>query len=232
MNSKNVLYAVGGLLIGLVVGFFAANNLNQSAGSATSSSASQANAPTGSLPSINNVVVKDQETNAPMMPQIAETLDKAAKEPTNFEAQVKAGDLYLKIENFQKALEFYQNAAKIKPDDYETVVKLGNTYFDSKQFEEAQIWYEKALAKKPDDFGVRTDLGVTFVERSKPDLERAIKEFETALKTNPKHAPTLYNLAIAYSKSGAAEDAQKTAQKLGEIDPGGELSTRLKSVLK
>jgi tetratricopeptide (TPR) repeat protein len=66
-----------------------------------------------------------------MMPEIAQTLETADKEPENFEAQVKAGDMYAKIQKFDEAVKFYEKANRAKPDDYETIIKTGNTYFDS-----------------------------------------------------------------------------------------------------
>ena len=227
MNKNSLLFGIGGLVIGLIIGFFVANNLNQRGDLQNPTTISQQDAPF-----VNNVVVKDQPTKNAMMPEIAQTLEKAKNEPNNFEAQIAAGDLYLKIQNFPKAIEFYETANKIKPENYETIVKIGNTYFDSKQFEQAEIWYEKALEQKPEDFGVRTDLGITFVERANPDLDRAIKEFQTSLKTNPKHEPTLYNLGVAYIKKGETEQARNIAKQLEEINPQSELNARFKQILQ
>lgn len=228
MNKNSIFIGIGGLIIGLIIGFFGANNLNKSAEMQT-----QPTALNPGMPQVNTVVVKDQpSTGGAMMPEIAQTLDKAASEPNNFEAQTKAGDLYLKIQNFPKAVEFYEAANKVKPDDYETIVKIGNAYFDSKQYESAETWYLKALEKKPDDVGVRTDLGITFLDRANPDLPRAIQEFQTSLKTNPKHELTIYNLGVAYIKTGDTENAKNIALRLEEVNPKGELTARFKQALQ
>ncbi len=229
MNKNSFIFGVGGLVIGLIIGFFLANNLNQSASLNNSASISQQETIN---PQVNNVVVKDQPTKGATIPEISQTLEKAKNEPNNFEAQIAAGDLYLKIQNFPKSLEFYEIANKIKPENYETIVKIGNTYFDSKNYEQAEVWYLKALEQKSDDVGVRTDLGITYVERANPDFERATREFQTSLKTNPKHEPTLYNLAVAYYKKGDLEQAKNMAIQLEEINPKSELNTRLKQILQ
>jgi len=166
------------------------------------------------------------------MPEIAQTLETADKEPENFEAQIKAGDMYAKIQKFDTAVEFYEKANNIKPEDYETIVKIGNTFFDSKQFEKAEKWYGHALAKKPEDVNVRTDFGITFVERENPDLNRAVKEFQTSLQTNPNHEPTLYNLGIAYYKKGDVEETKKVLAQLETLKPTSPLVERLKQILK
>jgi tetratricopeptide (TPR) repeat protein len=229
--NKNIFFAgLGGLIIGLIIGFFAANQLNKQTsqfGNTTATNTSEIN------PQVNNMVVRDQNsTGSARMPEIAETLDKAQSEPNNFEAQISAGDLYLKIQNFTKALDFYEIAHKLKPENYDTIVKIGNTYFDSTQFETAETWYAKALAIKPDDAGVRTDYGITFVERPNPDLARAIKEFQTSLQTAPKNEPTLYNLGVAYVKTGDTEQAKNIGQKLDEVNPQSPLTKRFREMLQ
>ena len=228
--QKNILYGIGGLVIGLLIGFLAANSINRS-----SSQAVIPNQPTVAPvqnPQVQNALVKDQPTRGGMLPDITEILDKAVKEPNDFDAQTKAGDVYLQIKGFDKAVEFYEKAHRVKPEDYETIVKIGNTYFDSRKFEQAEKWYQQALAKKPGDTNVRTDLGITFVERTNPDLDRAVKEFQTSLQTNPRHEPTLYNLGAAFYKKGNLEEANKVLSQLETINPNGQLAGRLRQIIK
>lgn len=229
MTKNNFLFGIIGLLLGLIIGFIASNKLNRAevVSENTAPNLPTANAPIAAAPQVENVLVKDQNQTGGMIPAVAETLDKAEKEPQNFEAQMNAGDMYLKIQRFDKAIEFYEKANKIKPEDYETIVKIGNTFFDSKQFEAAEKWYEKALQINPEDVGVRTDLGITFVERENPDLDKAIKVFQTSLQTEPNHEPTLYNLAVAYYKKGNSQEVSKLIAKLNEINPNSQLAQRL-----
>jgi len=228
--QKNILFGIGGLIFGLIVGFLAANNINRGATAQQTNVPAQTNAPFPNQQAKSSDI-KDKSAQGAMIPAVAETLDKAKNEPNNFEAQTKAGDMYAKIQRFDKAVESYQQANRIDPNDYETIVKIGNSYFDSRDFEPAQKWYEQALAKKPEDINVRTDLGITFVEREKPDLDRAVKEFQTSLKTNPNHEPTLYNLGVAYFKKGDFDEAQKVLSRLEAVNPQGQLSERLKQIL-
>lgn len=227
MNKNYFFFAAGGLIVGLVIGFFTANSINRNAlnqQNLVQSSQSQPN-----FPQQQSVSVKPSENG--MMPQVAETLDAAKNQPDNFQAQTKAGDMYSQIQKFDKAAEFYEKAHQINPNDYDTIVKIGNSYFDLRQFEDAEKWYVQALEKNPGDLNVRTDLGTTFVERKNPDFDRAIKEFQTSLQKNPRHEPTLYNLGIAYFKKGNMEEAQKTLQQFESINPQSELLDRLKQTI-
>jgi tetratricopeptide (TPR) repeat protein len=228
MNKNGFLFGAACLMVGLVIGFFAANAINRN-------QIAQSN-PTQKAPlqdaQVPNILVKDQPArNGAMLPDVSVVIDKANNEPNNFEAQTKAGDMYAKIQRFDKAVESYEQANRIDPNDYETIVKIGNSYFDSREFETAQKWYERALAKKPNDINVRTDLGITFVEREKPDLDRAVKEFQTSLETNPRHEPTLYNLGIAYLKKENFEETQQVLRQLEDVNPQGQLLQRLKQIL-
>ncbi|MBA4122794.1 MAG: tetratricopeptide repeat protein [Acidobacteria bacterium] len=229
MNKQNILFGIIGLIVGSVIGFFAANSINRNSQQIILEN--QPNAPFQNQ-QIQTVSVKEQPMQSGMLPDIVATLDKAKTESNNFDAQMKAGDVYLQIKGFDKAVEFYEQAHRIKPEDYETIVKLGNTYFDFRKFEEAGKWYEQALSKKSSDTNVRTDLGITFVERENPDLDRAIKEFQTSLQMNPKHEPTLYNLGAAYFKKGNKDEANKILTQLEAINPQSQLVDRLQQIMK
>ncbi len=222
MQKNTIFGIVGGLVVGLIIGFTVANGINRNSANQTAQIGQ-----TPQFPTQTSVDVKPQQPSA-MMPQIAETLDKAEKEPNNFEVQIKAAEMHAQIQKFDKAAEYYERASKAKPDDYATIVKTANAYFDAKNYETAEKWYLTAIQKNPDDINVRTDLGITFIERQNPDLDRAVKEFQTSLEKNPKHEPTLYNLGIVYFKKGNTEELQKVVQKLDEINPNGELVKRLK----
>jgi len=226
--QKSITFGMGGLIIGLLIGFFVANSINRNSSQIVSSA--QPNAPFQNQ-EVPNVLVKEQPAQGGMLPDITAILDEARNAPDNFDAQIKAGDTYLQIKAFEKAVEFYKQAHRVKPDDYETIVKLGNTYFDFRKFEEAGKWYEQALSKKSNDTNVRTDLGITFVERENPDLDRAIKEFQTSLQTNPKHEPTLYNLGAAYFKKGNTNEATKILAQLEAINPQSQLADRLRQLI-
>jgi len=226
--QKSITFGIVGLIIGLIIGFYASNQINRNA-----QTAALQNQPNAALqnPQVQNIVVKDQPASGGMLPDVSAVIDKANNEPDNFDAQIKAGDMYQQIRGFEKSVAFYEKAHRLKPDDYQLIVKLGNAYFDAGQYETAANWYEQALAKNEGDTNVRTDLGITFVERGNPDLDRAIKEFQASLQANPKHEPTLYNLAAAYYKKGNQEEAEKTLGQLESVNPKSQLAGRLRQII-
>jgi tetratricopeptide (TPR) repeat protein len=230
MNKENILFGIVGLLLGLIVGFMYANNVNQkTAFSAPNAAMKQnPNMPEGH-PDISGM---NQTNAAASSSQIQAALEQAQKEPGNFEAQVKAAEVNYQIEAYDKAIEFLKAANKIKPEDYPTVVNIGNAYFDDGNYPEAEKWYTAALAKKGDDENVRTDLGLTFIFRDPPDYDRAIKEFETVLAKNINHPQALQNLTVAYTKKGNAAKAIETVNKLEEVDPTNASVAKLREEIK
>jgi len=226
MNKENVLFGIIGLLAGLIIGFMFANTVNQNAvkpGAAATLSQNQ-NIPPGH-PDIN-------PANAAMQPQVQAAVDKAKAEPDNFEAQIKAAEVYYQIQKFDAAIEFLKQANKLKPEDYETIVNLGNAYFDSGKYEDAEKTYSAALVKKADDVNVRTDLGLTFIFRDPPNFDRAVQEFTRSLQTDPNHVQTLQNLTVAYTKKGDAVKAKETLSRLETINAGNAAIPKLREEIQ
>jgi tetratricopeptide (TPR) repeat protein len=213
MNKENFLFGIIGILAGCIIGFMFANSVNQSAVKpviATTTSQQNPNVPPGH-PEINGN--KDA-----MQPEVQAAIEKAKAEPDNFEAQIKAAEVYYQIQRFDGAVEFLKQANKLKPDDYETIVNLGNAYFDASKYEDAEKSYSAALVKKSDDVNVRTDLGLTFIFRDPPNYDRAVQEFTRSLEKDPNHLQTLQNLTVAYTKKGDAAKAKETLSRLESID--------------
>lgn len=228
MNKENILFGVVGLLGGLIIGFLFANSVNRNSplpGAPTATSQSS-NVPGGHPDIAGNNPNSDQQMGN--VPEVQASIDKAKKEPDNFDAQLKAAEMFYQIERYDGAIEYLLKANKIKPDNYEVIVQLGNSYFDANKFEEAEKWYTNALNIKPDDVNIRTDLGLTFVLRPQPNYDRAVLEFNKSLSTDPKHVKTLQNLIVTYTKKGDAANAKATLKRLEDIDANNSAIAKLR----
>ncbi len=227
MGKNSLLFGIIGLIIGLIIGFSGANYLNRNTITPNNTAQNQLS------PQAGNQTINPRGVNPKggMLPDVQKNIDQANAEPENYEAQITAGELYARIGNFEKALEFYQKAQRLKPDDFVTNASLGNAFFDARQFENAETYYEKALEIKSDDVNVLSDLGTTYVERRNPDYEKALVQFEKALKLEPNHEPTIYNLGIAYLRKGDKENARKILNQLKEINSNSDLAARLEKII-
>lgn len=226
MNKENFLFGIIGLLAGLIIGFMFANSVNQGAVKTAPVTVSQENSniPPGH-PDVNS-------TNGAMQPQVQAAIEAAKQNPNDFDAQIKAAEMYYQIQKFDGAVEFLKQANKLKPDDYETIVNLGNAYFDSNNYPEAEKSYSAALAKKADDVNVRTDLGLTFIFRAPPNYDRAIQEFTRSLETDPNHIQTLQNLTVGYTKKGDSAKAKETLARLESVDSGNSAISKLREEIQ
>lgn len=239
MKKENILFAVAGIFLGFFGGFFLANKLNRQA---TAQTAGAQTAATNNPPFLNQQTqaadIKEAhpptngaaQTGKPL-PEVAEKIDKARNEPTNFDAQIDAGNLYLRIKGTDKAEEFFDRAAQLNPKEFDALVKVGNGFFDAGKYEKAEKWYSLALEKKSGDTNVRTDLGITFVERAAPDYDRAIREFQTVLQTDSKFEPAIYNLGVAYFKKGDRAEAEKFLARLEASNPQSAATEKLRQIL-
>lgn len=217
------MVGVLGLAIGLVIGFLFANSVNRSGGegvvepnSRPTAQISESGLPPDHPPLGTSA---GGDTRGGALPQVTEAIEKARREPNNYEAQMTAADLYYQIQRFDEAAKIYEAASKLRPSEPEPFIKTGNSLFDSGQYEQAEKWYLLALEKDPKNIAVRTDLGLTFHQRRPPDMERAIKEYRTALSLDPDHEITLQNLTLAYRESGDAENMRATMERLRAINP-------------
>jgi tetratricopeptide (TPR) repeat protein len=227
MNKENVLFGIIGLLLGCVIGFMYANSVNQSGPSRP--------APVAGMPSNTAIPPGHPDigaSNSGMQPAVQEAIAKARAAPDDFEAQIKAAEMYYQIQRFDGAIEFLKRAGQLKPDDYETTVNLGNAYFDAQKYEEAEKSYSAALAKKADDVNVRTDLGLTFVFRGSPNYDHAIQEFQRSLDLDPNHIQTLQNLTVAYTKKGDSAKAKAILARLEGLDSTNSAIAKLRDDLQ
>jgi len=155
MTRENLLFSIIGLLLGFIVGFIFASTMNQRYGPAAATTmAGSQNLPPDHPPVAPNAGANPQGMQA----EVAAFLEKARKEPKNFEAQLKAAELYYQIQRYDPAIEFLLKANQLRPDDYQTVVNLGMVNLDAGHYEVAEKWYRAALLKKADDTAVLAGL--------------------------------------------------------------------------
>lgn len=184
MNRENLLFAIIGVLLGFIVGFMFASSMSQKAAQTQTASASQ-NLPADHPP------VGAQSGNmdpAAMREQVTAQIEKARNEPKNFEAQIKAAELYYQIQRYDQAIEFLLKANQLKPSDYETVVVLGLVNLDAGHYDQSEKWYRAALKMKSDD--VRVLAGVAAATLGKGDAKAA----ETAIADLEKFDPSSQDL--------------------------------------
>lgn len=239
MDKKKFVYGVVGLLIGTATGFWATNSLNRNfAGASQAERAAGGNAelppdhpPTSAASAETAREGGTGATGAGPQAEIAAVIEQARKEPSNFEAQMKAGDLFLQIRRYDQAAEFYEKARQLKPKEPLVLVALGNAKFDLQLYAEAERWYKEALKLKPEDVDARTDLGLSYFLREPKELDKAIAEYRTSLGYNPRHEQSLQNLITALLAKGDKAAARPYLQQLEQVNPSNQALAQFRSQL-
>jgi tetratricopeptide (TPR) repeat protein len=147
MTRDNLLFANIGILLGFIVGFLFASNIIQREGNMAPSARTQGLPP--DHPTVGDTAAAPNSGG--MQADVQAALTKARNEPNDFEAQIKAAELYYRIQRYDDSIAYLLKANQLRPDDFDTVAGLGMVNMDAGHYETAETWYKAALAKKPDD---------------------------------------------------------------------------------
>ena len=193
MSRENLLFGIIGILLGFIAGFMFASSMSQKTQPATASM-SQA------MPADHPPVGSQNAGGNPDQVRAAVTADieKARNEPKNFDAQIKAAELFYRIGRYDQAIEFLLKANQLKPTDYDTVVSLGMVNFQAGHYEPAEKWLTAAIKMRPDDVTVLEGLTDTKLQRGDAKgAEEAMTQLEKAAPSSeelPRFRETLAKL--------------------------------------
>jgi cytochrome c-type biogenesis protein CcmH/NrfG len=136
--------------------------------------------------------------------------------------------------NAREIVQFFESAAAQNPSDPEPRLKLANFLYDQQRWADAIPWYRQALQLSPRNVDALTDMATCSFNLGQ--FAQAINELDEALKVDPQHQPTLFNLIVVnlegVHNTAAARQAWK---RLNAINPAyphlGELKHRLDAQL-
>src|SRR5262245_21039104 len=161
MTRENLLFAIIGILLGFIVGFMFASSMSQKVATAPQTASSGQTMPADHPP----LGAQNAGDPAAMRAEVTASIEKARNEPKNFDAQLKAAQLYYQIQRYDQAIEFLLKANQLQPTDYNTVVGLGVVNLDAGHYETAEKWYSAAMKIKQDDTMVLSGLAAATLQR-------------------------------------------------------------------
>lgn len=103
-------------------------------------------------------------------------------------------------EDYEKATEVLKKAQEKYPDDVELKKQEVNLLLKQEKTAEAKEQLQKAIEAEPDNALLHFNLG--YLNEELGDQEAAIKAYENALKADPNHQNSAYNLAVIYYNRG------------------------------
>ncbi len=142
------------------------------------------------------------------------------------ELYLKAEKLYSQ-EEYEKALDVFEEFVEKQPDLYEARINIGNCYIKLKQYdkaiEEFKFVIEKLEEEKSDLKGndtassVYASLGELYMDRN--DFEKAKEYFEKSIDIDPSNHALSYNVAEILFNSNRIDEAIHYYQLTAKIKP-------------
>lgn len=122
--------------------------------------------------------------------------DALRAEPKNVSALIGLGMARQRADKNAEAEVSLQKALAYDPENEPAAFALGVTYYKQERWKDAMTYFEKSLAKRPDNATGRHYLGIIATKLSL--LERAEREFKTALAIDPAYGEAHFNLSVLY----------------------------------
>ena len=183
MKLESVVYAVSGVLFGLIVGWIIGSEQAQllprprevQQVDAAPQQAAPAPAPESATPA---PAVLD-ETKVRALENVAE------KDPKNAVARAQIGDLYYDAGKYPEAIKWYREALTLNPKDVNVSTDLGVSYYYNKDTDLAIDQLQKSLQIDPSHAKTLLNLGVVKAF-GKRDLKGATEAWEKLVQVAPQ----------------------------------------------
>lgn len=148
-------------------------------------------------------------------------------DPNNVDIYLSLGDMYMTINDIDKAIKTYCDAITIEPDNYLAYAKTGLALWEKDYLEESIVAFHKSIELNPDFEIAQNNLGVVYLDGI-GDPKLSVEYFKNAIDINPNYTLAYFNLGRAYQilneKALAAEyyqmtlDLNKITEELSEKD--------------
>ena len=197
MNRDSVVFAISGMMFGLLVGWILGTQL-----AAPPPAAANAAAPAAQMP--------PTQTPPPLDVQRAADLERQANaEPANAAVRVDLGNLYFDAERYDLAISWYEAALKIDPKNVDASTDLGVSYYSSNQIDRALAQFAHSLSIDPAHTKTLLNEGIVLAF-GKQDLAAASKSWERLVAVAP-NSPEATRAKEALAAVKAAHPATPTA---------------------
>lgn len=144
-------------------------------------------------------------------------LEGAAKQSNSADAYLLAGQTLLRLNEFERARDDLELAARSNPGLEGVQTALGSARENSADRKGAAEAFRKALEQNPRDFQANLELGaVLYMER---DLAGARDYLTQALRINPSSTLALYEMALVKKAEGQLEAAVEDLEKVVKANP-------------
>jgi tetratricopeptide (TPR) repeat protein/S1-C subfamily serine protease len=140
--------------------------------------------------------------------------------PDFYAAWRKKGDAHNNLEQYGFALDAYERAIeeaeKQNQKDFILYWRKGNMLYELKRYPEAIIAYTKSIEIQPHPYAYN-NRGLVYYDKG--DKEKAFKDYNEAIKLDPKYAKAYVGRGNVYRNKGDKDKAFKDYNEAIKLDP-------------
>lgn len=133
-----------------------------------------------------------------------------------FDSYMNLGLIYAARRN-NMAVDYYNNALRLKPGSIEVLYALGKYYQDVDDLEKAISYYKEILLQVADHKSTNYNMGYIYFRKG--EYDKSIQFFSTAISKMPTYKQAYYGRALAYLKINNKDMARNDFEKIIELDP-------------
>lgn len=172
MNRESLVFALSGIMFGLLVGWILGTQQ-----AAPASAGPAAGPPAAQMPAT--------PTPPPLDVQRAADLERQANaQPANAPVRVDLGNLYFDAERYDLAISWYEAALKLDPKNVNASTDLGVSYYSSNQVDRALAQFEHSLSVDPAHTKTLLNKGIVLAF-GRQDLDAASRVWEQLVAVAP-----------------------------------------------
>jgi tetratricopeptide (TPR) repeat protein len=139
------------------------------------------------------------------------------KAPWNDRLHSALGNLYLKANKIQAAVQEFQSSLNLNPHSEEALLGLSLASFMMGDFEKSFLYPKKILEFSPESDDAFSWLGVLSLKKG--EFLKALQSFEMALNINPNNLTAHLGRGHAFAAAGLLKDAVFSFEKAVESSP-------------
>jgi Flp pilus assembly protein TadD len=132
--------------------------------------------------------------------------------PDNQNARMNLAAMYANASRNQQAIAQYKQIIKVDGSNGEAYLNLSKCLIATKNVKEAKEYLKQAIANMPGKGDAHMELG-TIYWKNDNDIEKGIKEYNTAISVDPTNPAFYQELASALESKGQRNEAVETLKK-------------------
>lgn len=130
--------------------------------------------------------------------------------PDYFEAYYKRGNTYVKLGQYQYAIDSYNAAIRLNPYYAASYNGRGTAYAETGQYQKAIENYSKAITLRNDYVDAFYNRGLTYVKLRRYEL--AFEDFNECIRIKSNHSDAYHNRGVIYLNNGYVDPGCRDAR--------------------